>query len=179
MLILLDIGNTSVTYGLYQNGRWQGFGSRLIDDIPKFINKCCKSGAEYHPYNLVISSVVPKNTLIIKKTLAKKPGIRLWIAGKNLPVPIRHRYKWPEKLGIDRRVNVYGALQLYKPPLLIIDFGTAITADYISKKGVFEGGMIIPGPEISFQSLIERAALLPKKIRLPEKALSFIGRSTY
>ena len=68
---------------------------------------------------------------------------------------------------------------MYQPPLLVIDYGTAITFDYISRGGIFEGGMIIPGPEIAFQSLIEKAALLPKKIRLPERSASFLGRSTY
>lgn len=80
---------------------------------------------------------------------------------------------------MDRIVNIYGALRMYKPPFIIVNFGTAMTVDYVSKKRIFEGGMIIPGPEIAFQALIQRAALLPKKLRLPYKRSSFLGRTTF
>lgn len=180
MLILLDIGNTAVTYGVYRGRKLSAFGSILFDSIPYFIDKNHKSGMSVDNINIVISSVVPKNTDFLKTLISKKnpKKFKIWIAGGNLPIPIRHRYK-PGKLGTDRAVNIYGALRLYKPPLLILDYGTAITFDYVSRSGVFEGGMILPGPEIGFQALIKRAALLPKKARLPRKAASFIGRDTY
>ena len=105
--------------------------------------------------------------------------IKTGIIGKEVKVPIRHRYRNIQQLGSDRILNIYGALKIYKAPLLILDFGTAITVDYISRQGIFEGGMIIPGPEIAFQSLIHRAALLPKKSRLPEKSTTFLGKTSY
>ena len=79
---------------------------------------------------------------------------------------------------MDRKVNIYGAIRMYRLPLLVIDYGTAITFDYIDPKGVFRGGMIIPGPETSYRALGEKAALLPKGLSLPKKARSFLGRNT-
>ncbi len=177
MLILLDIGNTSVTYGLHSNGKLKAFCSILFNDIPLLIKNFVNSGNNNN-INVIISSVVPKNTRFILVMLKRYKGVRVWIAGANLRVPVRHRYRGRKKPGIDRLVNIFGALTAYKPPFLVIDFGTAITFDYVSKRGIFEGGMIIPGPETAFQALIEKAALLPKKIRLPFRANSFLGRST-
>lgn len=177
MLLVLDVGNTAVTYGLCSGRTFVSFGSTLFSNFPKILKKWSKSGRYYLDYAL-ISSVVPKNTLFLKKLLSKSKCQTVFVIGENLRVPIRHRYLSLQKLGADRIVNIYGALKLYKPPLLIIDYGTAVTFDYVSQQGVFEGGMIVPGPEISFQALIEKAALLPKKIRLPKKSSSFLGRTT-
>jgi type III pantothenate kinase len=177
MLVLLDIGNTAATYGIYDGGRLLSSGSSLYNGIPIIVSKTLRSGRS-KDINLIISSVVPKITKKYSKEFAKNKRIKLWIVGKNLPIPVKHRYKSAKKLGTDRLVNIYGALKMYKPPLLMIDYGTAITFDYVAENSVFEGGMIIPGPEISFQSLVNRAAQLPKT-RLPKKAPGFIGRSTY
>ncbi len=177
MLALLDIGNTAVTYGLYEGGRLLKSGSKPYSDIPKIANKFFKSG-DKNNINAVICSVVPKYTQLVCN-LFKLKNASVWVVNHNLQVPIRHRYRSLKKLGADRIVNVYGAVRMHKLPLLILDYGTAITADYVSAKGVFEGGMIIPGPELSFQALIERAALLPKKIRLPKSRRDFLGTTTY
>ena len=176
-LLALDIGNTAVTYGFFEKKRLQRHGSVVHYDIPKIIKNWSKSGAVINTY-VLISSVVPFMTLKIKKALWGS-GTKIGVIGSSLKVPLRHRYRNIKQLGSDRVLNIYGALQMYKPPILILDFGTAITADYISGKGVFEGGMIIPGPEIAFQTLIHRAALLPKKSRLPEKSITFLGRTSY
>jgi type III pantothenate kinase len=178
MLILLDIGNTSVTYGVHRKDRLTAFGSVLFDALPNKINKWLSSGGS-STINLIISSVVPKNTQKLKKMYGRKKNLRLYIAGQNLPVPIKHKYRHLNQLGIDRRVNVYGASRLYKLPLLVIDYGTAITFDYVSRKGVFEGGLIIPGPGLAFQALIQRAAQISDQLRLPAKAPHFLGRTTY
>lgn len=178
-IILLDIGNTSVTQAVYEGGRFHSFRSYIHNDIPKNVKKILSSGGEHVIHNIVISSVVPKVTQIIKRNLKRREAVKIWVVNQNLPLIINHKYRSYKKLGSDRAVNIYGAVRIHKPPLLVIDFGTAITADYISKKGVFEGGMIIPGPEIAFQALLSRAALIPKKARLPEKARSFLGITTY
>lgn len=174
MLLLFDIGNTSVTYGVEKNGQLT-FGGCLFDDIPDFVNKLVKNG-NYSHIKAIISSVVPKRTLILVKILDVL-RVSVFIAGKTLSVPVKSRYA-SKQLGVDRQVNAYGAIQLHQTPALVIDFGTAITVDYVSKKGIFEGGLIIPGPQISFQALWERAALLPKEVRLPTKAKGLIGRNT-
>lgn len=176
MIVLLDIGNTAVTYGTFKKSRFSDVGCCLYNNIPKIVKKYEQKGLK-KSLSIVISSVVPKITQKIKGFLRKK-RVKVWVAGENLPVPLRHRYPKNQKPGIDRLVSLYGAQKLYKAPLLLIDFGTAITFDYLSPKGIFEGGMIVPGPELSFQALIQRAALIPKKLRLPRKAKSFLGTNT-
>jgi len=127
---------------------------------------------------IILSSVVPRITLKIRKTLGKNKRMNpLYVLGGNLRVQIKHNYKNASKLGQDRLANIYGSLKLYRPPLLIMDFGTAVTCDFISKHGVFEGGLIIPGPEIALRALSERAALLPK-VPFPKKGDSLLGKDT-
>ena len=82
----------------------------------------------------------------------------------------------PEKVGQDRIVNAVAAFHKYKTGLIVIDFGTAVTFDCVSKKGEYLGGLIMPGIELSIQSLYEKTALLPKITLRPTKNL--IGRST-
>lgn len=177
MIILLDAGNTSVTCGKYHGGRMLVQKSLDHDTVPEYVINTHKSGRN-NDTEVILSSVVPSFTSLLKKRLRSVRGLRLRIAGVDLPVHVKHKYKNQYKLGIDRLVNIYGALRIYHPPMLVIDFGTAIKADYISARGVFEGGMILPGPELSFQALLGRAARLPKKARLPRKAGPFLGRTT-
>ncbi len=177
MIILLDVGNTSVTYGVSRNGsKLSSFGSNGYYFIPFYVKKCMKSG-KHNNVNIVISSVVPKITSFLKKSLSALEA-KVWVLRQNLPVAIPSRYQFPGQLGIDRVVNIYGGLKKYGPPFLMIDYGTAATFDYVSKSGVFEGGLILPGPQIAFESLTQKAALLPKKLRLPSKTDKFLGRNT-
>lgn len=176
MLIAFDIGNTAVTYGVAEKGTLKRFGSCIFNDIPKFIQNCSISGKN-NQLNVIISSVVPENTKKLGSILSHHKACKVWVLGQNLKLHLKSRYH-SKQIGIDRLVNVYGGLKFFKAPFLVIDFGTAITFDYVSPKGVFEGGMIIPGPELSFQALIQKAAKLPKKARLPLKSPHFLGTNT-
>ncbi|HOW87650.1 MAG TPA: type III pantothenate kinase [Candidatus Omnitrophota bacterium] len=175
-ILAIDIGNTAATVGFYEGGRLLDFGSIYYNDIPKYAIKCLKSGKNSH-LDVVISSVFPKITCFIECKLQNKNGLSVWVLGRDIPVKIRHNYNDFNGLGCDRKVNVYGAMQMYRLPILVIDYGTAITFDYIDSKGVFQGGMIIPGPETAYRALSQRAALLPKGIAMPKKQKSFLGRN--
>ncbi len=176
-VLLLDIGNTAVTCGEYQGGRFLTFGSFKNYDIPQLINKCSQSGLNYE-LNVIICSVIPKLTNILEKSISKSTRSKVWVVGRDLIPSINHNYNDINKLGLDRKLNIYGALRMHRPPFLLISLGTALTADFVSKKGVFEGGMILPGPETAFQALLQRAALLPKRLKFPKRYRSFLGRST-
>jgi type III pantothenate kinase len=175
-ILAIDIGNTAATVGFYEGGRLLSFGSMCYNDIPKYANKLLKSGKNSH-LDVVISSVFPKITYFLKCKLQIINGLTTWVVGSNLPIKIRHKYNDLNGLGCDRRVNIYGAVRMYHLPILIIDYGTAVTFDYIDPKGVFLGGMILPGPETAYSALGQRAALLPKGLALPKKARSFLGRN--
>ena len=177
LLLTIDLGNSSITYGLFEGQRLLANGFVKSDNIPFFVSLINKSGV-YKPINkVIICSVVPKLTIKLRKSITNRLGERsIYVVGGNLKPKVPMRYR-REQLGPDRLVNIYGARHSYRLPLLIIDFGTAITFDYVSKSGTFEGGLIVPGIETSFRALLERTALLPKiKQVTPVKGL--IGRDT-
>lgn len=175
-ILAIDIGNTAATVGFYEAGRLLYFGSMHYSDIPKYACDLARSGNKVS-LDVVISSVFPKMTTFLKCKLQSVKGLHIWVVGGNIPIKIRHNYINYNKLGVDRKVNIYGVVRMYRLPMLVIDYGTAITFDYIDPKGVFQGGMIIPGPETAYRALGQRAALLPKKLPMPKKARSFLGKN--
>ncbi|MDD5226419.1 MAG: type III pantothenate kinase [Candidatus Omnitrophica bacterium] len=175
-ILAIDIGNTAATVGFYEGGRLLDFGSMYYNDIPKYASKLSSGGKNCH-LDIVISSVFPEITKKLESALRALKGQKTWVVGKNLPIEIRHKYNNYNGLGCDRKVNSYGVTRMYRLPMLVIDYGTAITFDYIDSKGIFQGGMILPGPETAYRALGQRAALLPKNLRIPKKAKSFLGKN--
>lgn len=175
MLLTADIGNTNISLGFFRN-------NRLLHrkDIPTKQKSYLKTLKRLLSKNkiddTVICSVVPsatnKLTGDLKKILRKKP----YIIGKDIKVPIKNLYRKPQQVGQDRLVNAFAAVTLYGAPLIVVDFGTAITFDVISRKKEYLGGMILPGLRISLEALADKTALLPNiKLQKPEE---FIGRDT-
>jgi len=174
VLLAVDIGNTSISFGIFKVKRLvkrfclptRGYRLR---QIKRALSGCCIDTA-------VISSVVPASAISLEKELQKLLGFLPYIIGTDLKVPIKNSYRKPAQVGSDRLVNAYAGVELYGAPLVVIDFGTAITFDVISKGKAYLGGMIMPGAEISLEALSEHTALLPK-VRLKEPR-EFIGRDT-
>jgi type III pantothenate kinase len=175
MLLAIDIGNTNITGGIFVGKKLK----RQFDIPTKTYKKkdlAKKIGGHSGISASIICSVVPKITQIIQRDLklltAKKP----YIIGKDLIVPIENRYRLPKQVGQDRLVNAFAASQLYGSPLVVIDSGTAITFDVISKDRAYLGGLIFPGMRIALEALKEKTALLPRvKLQPPQR---LIGRDT-
>jgi type III pantothenate kinase len=121
----------------------------------------------------IVSSVVPKKNREIKKAAGKTKI--LWLDAKvNLGVGID--YPAPKTIGADRLANAAAVTALYGWPAVVVDFGTAVTFDIISKQKKYIGGVIAPGLEAMTNFLYQRTALLPKlSLKEPRSAL---GRST-
>jgi len=172
---IIDIGNTSLMVctplkaGGYKSHKY------AESEIPNIIQKIAKSRGKSLKIVLVCS-VVPIMCAKLIKGLKRYKNVKIIRIGYEIPLGIKSRYKNHSKLGVDRQVNAYGALKIDKPPFLIFDFGTATTVDYISAKGVIEGGMILPGVESSLDLMHEKTALLPS-LRL-KKSLAIVGRDT-
>ncbi len=150
----VDIGNSRVKYALISGGDIRRVG-------------------EFHfPYGTdrsILVSVVPdKNEQVVRDL--KIRGIRetIFLSEKNIPHIGKVSGIDMSKVGMDRIAAVIGALSEYKPPVLIADFGTALTFDYLNESGIYEGGLILNGIENSIVSLAERCALIPKDIA-PER----------
>lgn len=174
MLLAIDIGNTNISFGIFK-------GNKIIKRFNistkiYALKRVKKSLGRLRITDVVICSVVPAATKILARDLKKLLQARPYIIGKDLRVPIKNLYRKPGQVGQDRLVNAYAGVRLYGRPLIVIDFGTAITFDAISKNKEYLGGMILPGLQISLDALNERTALLPK-IKL-DKPKEFIGRDT-
>ena len=112
---------------------------------------------------IIISSVVPPIIRPLEQMCKKYFGIEPLIIGREeVNSFLEIIYPQPKEIGADRIVNAVGALALYKPPLIIIDFGTATTFVILMRKRAYYGGIIAPGIKISMDALYEHAAKLPK-----------------
>jgi len=183
MIIAVDIGNTEISLGILKGKRvWDRYSiesnlslAQLKVELKRKLNHIKRK----HPSleGAIVCSVVPKILNVVQKSLQAQLNLKPKILGKNLIVPIKNKYKNPKQVGQDRLVGAYAAKQLYGLPTLIIDFGTAITFDYVSINGDYEGGIILPGIRLSAETLFKKTALLPKvqNIRGPR---SLIGKDT-
>jgi type III pantothenate kinase len=175
MLLTIDIGNTNINLGLFRGNR---LSSRFSIPTKKgqYYSKFKKIFSKNRIEDAVICSVVPDMTRLLARDIKKLLGRRPYIIGKDILVPIKNLYRKPRQVGQDRLVNAYAGVKLFGAPLIVVDFGTAITFDVISKNKEYLGGMILPGLEISLDALYQRTALLPK-IKL-DRPKEFIGKDT-
>ena len=110
----------------------------------------------------LFSSVVPKYQSILKRFLKKNYKIKLTeIKEKNINKIVKINIKNKNQVGSDRIANAVGAYKKYKSNCIIIDFGTATTFDVVTKNGVYNGGIIAPGVNLSLKSLISSADQIP------------------
>lgn len=175
MLLTIDIGNTNISGGIFM-----GEKLKYRFDIPTKTYKKARLAKKIKAYpkisDSIICSVVPKLTQVMQRDLKHLTSNNTYIIGKDIIVPIENRYRIPKQVGQDRLVNAYAAINLYTCPLIIIDSGTALTLDVISKNKAYLGGLIFPGMNMSLEVLKEKTALLPKvKLQPPE---ILIGRDT-
>ena len=182
MLLAIDIGNTTIALGFVQNGKV--LVSRRMDTTDKphilklLLSRQLKyfSKKGYDGQKVIICSVVPKTTVLVERYIKKTFGINPYVVGRDIIVPIKNCYKKPSQVGQDRLVGAYAALKLYGKPLILVDLGTAITFDVVSRKGEYLGGAIVPGIRLSAESLFSKTALLPQtNIRAPRNP---IGKTT-
>jgi type III pantothenate kinase len=180
-LIAIDIGNTNITAGVFKNGSIAAKTKiptkrySLYDDAFKKLFKdagLCL-GEEHE---VIVSSVVPLALARVMVHLNKAANCRMTILGRDEKVPIKNLYRVKSEVGQDRLVNAYAAKVIYGSPAVIIDFGTAVTFDLVSRKGDYVGGLIMPGIGISLTSLYEKTALLPR-VEL-KAAPHIIGKDT-
>jgi len=176
MLLAIDIGNTTIGFAvIHKAGHIVTVVTIDTDAKAGKIKAVVAKILKAHVISrAVLCSVVPKATKILENILKK--SVPVDIIGRDIIVPIKNRYKNPKQVGHDRLVGAYGAMKIYGCPLIIVDLGTAITFDVISKKGEYLGGAIVPGIRLSAESLFLKTALLPRiEIQAPRH---IIGKTT-
>lgn len=184
MILAVDIGNSNIVIGGVE-GEQILFEARLRTDTTKTSDEYCidlKMILEVYdadPKNVegaIISSVVPQVLNSIKTALKKLTGKDALVVGPGLKTGLNIKIENPAQTGADLVVGSVAALREHKPPLIVIDMGTATTMIVLDKTGAFIGGSISPGVKISMDALTGHAALLPGlQLDQPKKA---IGRNT-
>jgi type III pantothenate kinase len=177
MLLAIDIGNTNIHNGIFKDGQ-----IKKRFHLPTYSGDLsCKYRSFLKPYlkdleAVIITSVVPKALVKVEPVVRQLLKGEVIVVGRDIDSGIKNLYKKPDKVGQDRLVNARAAFQEYSNDAIVVDFGTAITIEVVSKKKEYLGGVIVPGVELSLWALAEKTALLPKvKIRQPK---GIIGRDT-
>ena len=169
MYILIgDIGNTHTKLCLVDKKNFKvkkttHFNSSYILS-PFKLKKIFKNFLKLLPVNYIslFSSVVPKYEIILKKFLKKNYKVQLKeIKDKKINTVVKINVKNIKQVGSDRIANAVGAYVKYNCNCIILDFGTATTFDVLTKNGVYHGGIIAPGVNLSVKSLINSADQIP------------------
>ena len=180
MLLALYIGNTHIVMGCMEG--------RTIRYLCRMATNRVTTGAEYAVTmsrllefahiapdaidGSIISSVVPQVTRSLSAAVKMLTGVVPLVADNTIRSDLTVQIDDPTTLGSDLLVAAVGALDIYQPPLIIIDMGTATTVTAVDADGAFRGGAIIPGVQLSLSALASNTSLLPSiSLDAPPKAI--------
>jgi len=178
MVLLFDIGNTNTHLGLARGGRvvrqtdlptadwFRGVG---IERVQKFARSAEVVGAG-------VCSVVPKATPVVRRAVERVWNLTCLELNPETVAGIGLNYPRPWTIGPDRLANAVAARHRFGAPVVVVDFGTAVTFDVVDRSGNYVGGIIAPGLAAMTDYLHEKTALLPRiKIR---EVRRIVGKST-
>jgi type III pantothenate kinase len=184
MLLVIDVGNTNTVLGVYD-------GEILVDHW-RIATEKGKTADEWGIMfrdlflfdqlnmgdfeGLIISSVVPPVLDMLQGMAEKYFHVKPLIVGPGIETGMPIFYDHPGEVGADRIVNAVAAYARYRKSLIVVDFGTATTFDYVSPRGEYMGGAIAPGLGISAEALFQRTSKLPRVEILKPKQV--IGKNT-
>ena len=184
MILTIDIGNSNIVIGGVE-GEQIVFEARLRTEVTKTSDQYCvdlKILMDVHGVNTaevegaIIASVVPQVLNSFQTAVKKLTGKTALVVGPGLKTGLNILLENPSQTGADLVVGCVAALREHKPPMIVVDMGTATTMVVLDKNGALIGGCICPGVKISMDALTERTALLPGlQLDQPKKA---IGRNT-
>lgn len=184
MLLTVDVGNTNIVIGVFDNeelcATWY-----IATDVHKTSDEYAVLLVNLFKNNkltmsdidgMIISCVAPPLVDVFEDLCNRHLKTELLIVGPGIKTGVRINMDNPREVGADRVVNAVAAHHLYEGLLIVIDFGTATTLDVISEDGDYLGGAIAPGIGIASEALFEHTAKLPRvELHRPSHA---IGKNT-
>ena len=184
MLLAADVGNTNVTFALFEgehlvaDWRVTSHRERTADEMAVELRQLfALRGMELDVVSgVVISSVVPALNQALLEASRRYLKCEPVMVGPGVKTSVRIRAENPKEVGADRIANALAAYTKYGGPIVVIDFGTAVTYDAINGEGDYLGGAIAPGVEISLDALVSQTAML-RRVE-PVAPDSVIGRNT-
>lgn len=170
MLLAIDIGNSNISVGLFDQKRDLKFLSSIDTDSRKTADQISidlMNIFSLYQYDLrdvsgaIFSSVVPPINFMMAKALTRLLGKPPMIVGPGVKTGLNIRMEIHNQLGADLVAGAVAALDKYPTPIIMIDMGTATTISYISSRRSYEGGLMFPGVRLSLDALSDHTAQLP------------------
>jgi type III pantothenate kinase len=184
MLIAVDVSNTNTKVGVYDGERlvhhWRlrTDPDRTADEYGVFLRGLLGQAGELlsRIQGAIVASVVPPMNDTIDELLRAMFGVTPVFVGPGVRTGISVSVDNPREVGADRIVNSVAAYERARGAAIVVDMGTATTFDYVTAKGEYAGGLIVPGIGISLDALGARTAKLPRVelVRPPR----VVGRNT-
>lgn len=185
MLLAIDVGNSNTSVGLFDRGKNLRFLASLDTDSRKtadqisvdLMNLFTLYRFDYTQVSgAILCSVVPPLNFMMEKALARLLGRPPMVVGPGVKTGLNIRLTVQTQVGADIVADAVAALEKFSPPIVTIDMGTATTIGVISQGRNYEGGMLLPGVNVSLEALSRRAAQLPDISLQHPKTL--IGKTT-
>lgn len=181
MLLVIDVGNTHITYGVFEGEELRGTFrmttkvNRTSDEIGITIREMIllQGLSSREIKDVIIASVVPDVMHSMGSAIIKYFGIKAMVVSSGIKTGIRIAIDNPKQVGPDRIVDAVAGYTLHGGPLIVVDFGTATTYDLIGPDGTFEAGITAPGIRTAAKSMWGEAAMLPSiEIVKPDSILA-------
>ena len=181
MILVVDVGNTNITCGVYEGEELKAT-FRLMSKMPRTSDEYgmmltellrMKDIDSKDIEGSIVSSVVPDVMHSLTGGLVRYIGTEPLVVGPGVKTGLKITTENPRAIGADRIVDAVAAYEKYGGPVLVLDYGTATTYDYVTADGCFAAGVTAPGIRISAEALWEKAAKLPKiEIKKPKSILA-------
>jgi type III pantothenate kinase len=182
MFLAIDVGNTHTVLGVYDGDtlehhwRLQTDRERTEDEYGVAVRSLLAPYPQVSIDAIAVSSVVPPMNRVVDRMCREYLGVAPLLVGPGVRTGMPILYDKPQEVGADRIVNSIAAYERTHATTVVVDFGTATTFDYVSKKGEYVGGVIAPGLGIAADALFERAAKLYRVDLVKPKHV--VGRNT-
>ena len=183
MLLVVDVGNTNVSFGVFEGSallhhvRSESARARTADEYAVLVRQMLAlRGVDASAIEAaIVASVVPPLTDTMVALVRRAFSIDALVVGPGIKTGMSILYENPREVGADRIVNAVAAFEWAKEGVIVVDFGTATTFDCVTPKGEYLGGVIAPGVVISAEALFSRAARLHRvELALPPRV---VGRN--
>ena len=178
MLLVVDAGNTNITFGVFDKDRLIKT-ARIVTNIKAgaldYKSSIDEAVSGFKITECAISSVVDEINYVIEQAVSEIWNIKSLVLTPKHNIGMKIKTKYPEAVGMDRIANVCGARVIAKPAI-VIDMGSCTTFDIIDNNGDFSGGIIIPGIRMQLKSLRDNTSKLP--LIEPKEIETVIGNDT-
>jgi type III pantothenate kinase len=182
MFLAIDVGNTHTVLGLYDGAvlrhhwRLQTDPGRTMDEYGLMVRSLFSDGGPAAITGIAVACVVPAMTSIIEGVCRVYLKVEPLVVGPGIKTGMPIFYDNPREVGADRIVNAIAAYERTRDVTIVVDFGTATTFDFVSKRGEYVGGVIAPGLGVASDALFEKAAKLYRVELVKPKQV--VGRNT-